>query len=170
MAKKKKRTVSKTVTSSPPSKGGKPTRRKSTAKTTAKKKPWLTSTGEVRAEMRKFLTKKGTIRKNVSLPPGVRSVKRLWEYIQAGKVKSPKGKGVTSFTVTSTFWEFMDMMDRDFEKFRFVSMGGKKISRTEWDESGADYLQEIKGTSAKEKEYEITYLIVSKDNFQMIFV
>lgn len=119
---------------------------------------WYTKDGKVRAQMLKYLTKKGTLRKNVTLPDGVRTIKDLWDYVKSGTVKSQEDPRAKCFENVMYHWEFTKMVNRDFEKYRSVIMGNKKITRKDWDLYGDDYVMEVCGAGGDIEGYELVYM------------
>lgn len=111
--------------------------------------PWFNKEGKVKAEMLKYLTKKGHRRKGVSFPVGIRSFEKLYEYVQAGKITAKditekEDKRLSSQNVTMAFWEAQSFIDTNFDLFRKVYMGGQLISRNKWDTEGDDHINEVK--------------------------
>lgn len=116
---------------------------KSRIKKAKKLSPWLNKDGTVKKSMLPYLTKKGKRRKNKKFPKGIRSIKQLWIYLEAKKIKKPTDKRLECQDLTVVAWQFKDNLDDKFDEYFKVFMGGKQITYSTWELYGYDYVDSI---------------------------
>ena len=130
--------------------------------------PWYTKDGKVRKIMLKYLTKAGTSRKGVKLPKGVKTIQQLWDWVRANKVKREDDKLIKCVDITEPYWEVKGFINKSFKRFLKVFMGGRQITRRDWDLDGDDYINEITDWDASPPE--ATYTICYFKKYKYLFV
>lgn len=90
--------------------------------------PWLKKDGtpDKRLSISKYLTKDGKLKKGKKLPPGVKTIPELWDYLNAKSHKPEEGtEGLICTQHTAVIWDFWTFIESEFDRFKEVYMGGK---------------------------------------------
>ncbi len=138
--------------------------------------PWLKKDGspDGRLAIAKYLTKDGKLRKNKKLPPGVRTVGELWDYLNSKNRKPvPGDEGLICVKYIAILWDFWSFIENQFERFAAVFMGGKKVKS--YDDMLLyldDYLAAVIAQNQKEnntKYPEIPYQICRNSLYEYLY-
>lgn len=107
----------------------KPSKKQRDRRRGTRQTPWLKKDGlpDKRTAISKWLTKDGKLKKNRKLPPGVHTIPELYDYLNSKKV-TPDTKGLICVQFVKLIWEFWpDWLLQEFDRFKKVFMGEKRI-------------------------------------------